>query len=53
MTDEKFTKGQVNHTVLVAVDRLTELSEAFPNLYADTGVFLREIGGFLNEPYSQ
>ena len=49
--EQKIRQGLNAHTVLVAVDRLNELSEAFPNLYGDTTVFLQEIRGFLNEPY--
>jgi hypothetical protein len=48
--EQEIRQGRNAHTVLVAVDQINELTEAFPNLYGDTTVFLQEIRKLLNEP---
>jgi hypothetical protein len=42
--------GMTAQAVLVSVDAVEQIRRAFPNFYADTRDFLKEIAIFLNEP---
>ncbi len=45
--EEKIRNGLRAEVVLASVKEVEQLRKAFPNFYADTSFFLREIIGFL------
>jgi hypothetical protein len=48
LLEEEIRNGRKSHTVLVAVDELKNLREAYPNFYADTTDFIQRIGQFID-----
>jgi hypothetical protein len=47
--EQEIREGRNAHAVLVAVGKLNNLREAYPNLYADTNAFLKGLSAFLKE----